>query len=956
MILADYGSDFRALSLRHEALIKRAADLLDAYQRGEAQHPTYAVIGTFGAGKTQFLYHLARQALERGLIPLLFLAEDVFSEVIRTEAVFTQGDVATLVERKATEAVEALSHGGKSEEELRESFRTVLDPRGHGNRVVDALAEHFAGRRVENPKVLLLIDELEGLYGILQRRVLTDKDRSPLREFFQSRLLFGITYLKFCALAPAGIYELGGADQTRVLRLVIPAADVDYIRSNLISEPGRANSAWWLSRGKARHLFKACLALKDAPAEPTAPQVSRIIREELDQIGQAPTEVPPAVTDGLPPSKLPSLLNLAPVPITPRRCYHIDLSSLDEGRMAECLTEALGLNTDASLLLAEYFKTTTLGLSDGNRQAFIPDNELADLLALSLDHLLEYEYGNPTLVKHMGDMLALYERFKSDAGAVYGIIAHRLWENKQSDRVLPLSIAELRRVFPFPLMNPIVRRHNPTEMKGKWEGKGLPLWRWSTDGTTCWFFASSRDYAQFLDTDEFVSMALPDGASVLCLFPPDDVPRTDTGLALWCRQNGKLNTEQLPQLLADFLFSGTGDLSGSTPGDLRALLKVWVEDKTDVLLSRKAQIYQDALAEIVRGALPQPKLFCKDSPPDAENVWGGSQVSDRAVAVTSLSIAWAEFDAAQKASLAQLRDLFRSGKDGRGAGDLNKLKPRGGVIGMADDLLPRYGRAKTLTDSQVVQRVRDYWPDNDRTQLVGLAHQLPLERFLKLCPDENRQRFLESLWRSVRGQFGFGDRARTLEEYVRWLESEILPVLESATELEAKAKDSLGVTGIEFEDEESFVKAAGGFRSLRDMMKTCLDAAEGAAAQTAKALLELFASSLDVAKSVRSLQTRCESARRALERVDRTADALLRNVWEYPKAVSLLETSEDEIKEFLAQERNVPETCTLADLSQKAADKAERFEEINQALKRLEDRLGDIAVSLGVKAESEVQS
>ena len=69
MILADYSNDFHALSSRHEALIKRAADVLDAYQRGDAQHPTYAVIGTFGAGKTQFLYHLARQALGRAYIP-----------------------------------------------------------------------------------------------------------------------------------------------------------------------------------------------------------------------------------------------------------------------------------------------------------------------------------------------------------------------------------------------------------------------------------------------------------------------------------------------------------------------------------------------------------------------------------------------------------------------------------------------------------------------------------------------------------------------------------------------------------------------------------------------------------------------------------------------------------------------------------------------------------------------
>jgi len=31
------------------------------------------------------------------------------------------------------------------------------------------------------------------------------------------------------------------------------------------------------------------------------------------------------------------------------------------------------------------------------------------------------------------------------------------------------------------------------------------------------------------------------------------------------------------------------------------------------------------------------------------------------------------------------------------------------------------------------------------------------------------------------------------------------------------------VTGIDFGDEESFVKAVGGFKALRDMMKECMD-------------------------------------------------------------------------------------------------------------------------------------
>ena len=389
--------------------------------------------------------------------------------------------------------------------------------------------------------------------------------------------------------------------------------------------------------------------------------------------------------------------------------------------MAECLLEAFGLSTDVSLLYAEYFRATALALSDDQFVAFIPDNELVDLLCLSLDHLLEYEYGNPTLIKHMGDVLNLYERFQSDHGAVHGKVG-RLWEDKSSSCVLPLTIGEVRTVFPFPLMNPIVRGNDPDEMQKRWEGEGLPLWKWSRERVTCWFFASPRDFTNFLASDDFVSNVMPDGTAALCLFPPDCVPKNDTGLAQWCRRNGKLGIDQIPQLLADFLLSGTGDLTTGIPGDLQMYLELWANDKTDVLLTRKAQIYSDALLEIVRGAQPQPKCFFKEPlPPDADTVWGYTQVADRTVAVISLALAWADLTTEQKATLARLRDLFRIAKDGKGSGDLNRLKPSPGVVSVADDLLPRYGRTKTPTDSHAIQRIESYWPLQSRMELVRLA-------------------------------------------------------------------------------------------------------------------------------------------------------------------------------------------------------------------------------------------
>jgi hypothetical protein len=940
MILASYGADFKPLSRRHEALIDRVARLVESFSRGEPCHPTYATIGTFGAGKTQFLYWLHRKALESGLIPVLVLAEDLFAEVIRGDKQFTQGDVALLVKRTVDGVLQALG-SQKPTAEIAQVISMLIDPRGNSAVSIRAVVDRFGGKVTGNARPVLLVDELEGQYRTLQQRVRTPGDRSPLRELFEA------PYLKFFALAPAGIYEMGGADQTRAIRLVIPPADIRYVRTNIVSNVGRANSCWWLSRGKARHLFKACAALKDAGEDLGAAEASRIIREELDQIGQPPTEVPAAVTEGLAPSKRSSLLDLAPSERNPRRCYIVDAHSLDEGKLAECVGDTFKLHSDVALLFAGYFRVTALALSDGKYSAPIPDGELSDILCLSLDHMLEYEYGNPDLVQHMGDVLALYERFRADPGAVHGSIG-RLWDCRQSSSSLPLSIGEVRGAFPFPLMNPIVKGHDPQAIQRRWEGKGFPLWSWTSGAVTCWFFASARDYIQFLESDDFACAVLPEGCSALCVLPPQGTPHVEPGFAQWCRANGKLNTHELPQLLGDFLLSGAGELSGSLPGDLQAHLKAWAGEKGDVLLNRKAQIYSDALGDIVAGALPQPKLFCKDSPPDADSVWGSTQVADRVVAVISLALAWSSPTPDQKAVLAQLRDLFRSGKDERGSGDLNKLKPRPGVIGIADDLLPRYGRSKALADSNAVGRLQSYWSSGVRTELERLAHQVPLERFLKLTEDENKQRLLESLWRSARNQFVFKDRVRSLEDSIASLEGEVLPVVDLACKLEKRAKDVLGVPGIEFEDSETLVKAADGLRKLLQALKSCTG---GAGSAAHRGLLELYGSSLDLSKAIKALRLSCEAIERAVDRLQQSGGNLEKNFWEYPRAVAYLEIAPDELAATVGKEKVIGQSCTLGSMAQTIADRAARLDEVNEALGRLEAQLGRLGDALVVTDE-----
>ena len=128
-----------------------------------------------------------------------------------------------------------------------------------------------------------------------------------------------------------------------------------------------------------------------------------------------------------------------------------------------------------------------------------------------------------------------------------------------------------------------------------------------------------------------------------------------------------------------------------------------------------------------------------------------------------------------------------------------------------------------------------------------------MDKYLKISCDENGRRLLESLWRSVRRQFTFKDRTRPLDECIRTLKNEVLPALDLASDLEKRAKEILNVSGIDFEDCETIVKASGGFRQLLEMMNGCLSASEGAGSPTLRAVMELYGSSLDQSKAIRRL-------------------------------------------------------------------------------------------------------
>jgi len=80
----------------------------------------------------------------------------------------------------------------------------------------------------------------------------------------------------------------------------------------------------------------------------------------------------------------------------------------------------------------------------------VPGEENEDspeLFCLCIDHILKYEHGSPELSDTLGEILNLYETVKKDDAALYGIIG-TIWELKETELQLPLTIEEMKKCIP----------------------------------------------------------------------------------------------------------------------------------------------------------------------------------------------------------------------------------------------------------------------------------------------------------------------------------------------------------------------------------------------------------------------------------------------------------------------------------------------------------------------------
>lgn len=236
------------LSKRHAQIDEDLDAKLDAFVAGNEYNPL-AVVGPYGAGKTQFLYEVLRRGWSRNL-PALYTDLKTILDA-HEEA---DEPIVEWIEQKTVEEIEKLQQGEHSD--WLPDFR-------YSDREEEFYDEFIYDSDINTEKRILLIDEVEQKYEKLDEYMDVD-DTNPLRDILDN--LTDIFQVWSFGLVSA--YEvIGEADRRRFDEVRIPITDVDTVW-NQLKENNRpssmSNGLWWISRGRPGWISNHSSNLPDA--------------------------------------------------------------------------------------------------------------------------------------------------------------------------------------------------------------------------------------------------------------------------------------------------------------------------------------------------------------------------------------------------------------------------------------------------------------------------------------------------------------------------------------------------------------------------------------------------------------------------------------------------------------------------------------------------------------------
>ncbi len=753
-LTARLSSEWHVLSSKHAELKEEFEQILQQYRDGGLERHAYLIKGVYGQGKSALLFFLFRRAKEMGLFPVLsmaaklFLADDASAEKVPTN----YADLKEWVDAKVQRAVQAIAGRRWEEVELWKGF---------SQDVLTDMQQFYENATMDPDRLVLLVDELEDVYQKLVEHVGGD----PLRGWLQDS-----KYLKVVALTPAGVHDLGTADRQRLGIFLIPTVDPLYIRDHYGLPAGKANAAWWLSRGVPRNIIKNVETLRKVTDQQLrSPYELERILQNLDPIGKAADKVPAVTLERVKGEHRPIVVDLRPQNFE-RQPWGIEIrvEELQEAELIQPLQQLFGIQEEQiATAFAYYLRKLALLISDEERIAYIPDSELKDFFKLAMDLMIFEANEDPAIRDHFDQIPLLAEaidkqnesRVAKQLDGKSGILEGDL------SKKLPIEIGQVGQIFPFPIANPVLFTA-PSQVLERWEadGKpGRPLIAGKIGGTDFLFFVRYQDMAQYSTESQFLDATLPDGKKMILLLPKAEHQRwKDDGnrppLLGWLKKYGRLQIQPVEGLLESFLLS-VWELHKEVPVQW-ADLKDRFQASEDYYARRKFELYGAALEgilqEVESSITPRYFIVGREKLEGEDRCWGDGYLRDREIAVMILLLGLLTKDgklsSQDRERLIRLRGIVQEMKKE----DVFKpLFQRPGISTLIDyipsERIPKY-----------LQEVNLFFSEPKYTALRQLIRNVGLDDFCRLATSENDKRLLEAAWRLERQYFSSGQEFEKL--------------------------------------------------------------------------------------------------------------------------------------------------------------------------------------------------
>lgn len=761
--VADPETKWVPLSELHVKYMERIEEYLSRYIQGEKNVPKIAIVGPYGQGKTQLLFHILSKAFDRGGIAL-YTHADIIVKLIKQQFGQTgkilPSDLPGYLKKAILNDVENIRL------DKRENLLLV-----HPD-LVERLRESLSNVDANGPLVLL-IDELEQSYELLQSKI-ESNDRNPIRGLLDSREIYTVL-----AFAPKSIYEYkigaalgeGEAERRRLDVFNLPPISPNEIKKFLkIDEKGFANLIWWLSRGRVGLAIKAFNNSRNYSLVEQAGFLSFV--ESLGQTSGVPCIDIDAFLDkqGNFLRNWNQILKITPSMSVPEEEWAL-IFSIDRElySRANDFFGKLGFSGKHSMVLSNFLRLLLEAISGADSKAVVKKKDSVPLLRATYELVLEHTYDD--------DFISVLQKkldyLQSDPDLKF-ILPDKMEESKIVERVkssgfLPFDFEILLELFPFPLSSPQLPGTSEKEVN-KWlqQTENHPLAEDEEGSVHLLFFRDSEHFKEYCENSRrlFVEKALPedDLTNVILLYGEAS---TLPAMAQWLKKQGRLYVEKLrPSLLTGFLVNAlylTSKSTGSYPSHLRKELenlKTQFGSIGDRATVRKIQHYLAGLNDFVASAAQSFGVRLNRFAYERKGAGFEEQFERHKSSVGfayPFMLAFFQENMDTQKALAQVRIWSERTED-----PLQEFLPEIGGFRTAVRFLP-IERKGGLQHSESVAVVRDFYREliDDLDELADL---LPKDEFTMLV-DDDLSKFLLGAFYDARRFSGVsdGDKKRLIE-------------------------------------------------------------------------------------------------------------------------------------------------------------------------------------------------